>query len=120
MDIKNLQEIVANFRDARNWKQFHNGKDMALSLSLEASELLELTQWKSEEEVAQCFSDQKGPLADELADIFYWVLLIAKDFNIDLSYALQTKISKNEAKYPIDLAMNSKVKYVDLNGGKPK
>ena len=114
MDITELQEIVTRFRDARNWKQFHNGKDMALSLSLEASELLELTQWKTEKEVAEAFSDPKGPLADELADVLYWVLLIAKDFDVSLTDALKSKISKNEAKYPLELSKDSKLKYSEL------
>jgi NTP pyrophosphatase (non-canonical NTP hydrolase) len=108
MDIKQLQDLVSRFRDDRNWKQFHNGKDMALSLSLEAAELLELTQWKSEQEVSDYFADKKGPLADELADVLYWTLLIAKDFDIDLNEALQNKIKKNELKYPIELARDSK------------
>lgn len=111
MDLIELQNIVTSFRDARNWKQFHNGKDMALSLSLEASELLELTQWKSESEVEALFSQKEGPLCDELADVFYWVLLIAKDFKIDLPTALKNKISKNEVKYPLASSIDSKKKY---------
>ena len=114
MKITELQELICKFRDERNWKQFHNGKDMALSLSLEASELLELTQWKSEQEVKELFGSKDGPLADELADVLYWVLLIAKDFNIDISEALKSKLKKNAVKYPVDLAHNSKKKYGEL------
>ena len=113
MDLTELQNLAANFRDARNWKQFHNGKDMALSLSLEASELLELTQWKSEEEVLKLFKQKQGPLCDELADVFYWVLLIAKDFNIDLPTALKNKLAQNELKYPLESSIDSKRKYND-------
>ncbi len=111
MDIKDLQKFVVKFRDDRNWKQFHNPKDMALSLSLEASEVLELTQWKSQEELEKFFSEDKEALADELADVLYWILLIANDYDVSLADALKQKIAKNEAKYPLDLAMNNKSKY---------
>lgn len=114
MEINELQELVCQFRDKRNWKQFHNAKDMALSLSLEASELLELTQWKSEQEANRSFNEDNSALSDELADVFYWVLLISRDFNINLNQALRDKIKKNELKYPVNLSKDSKKKYVDL------
>lgn len=73
------QRIVA-FRNARDWKQFHNPKDMAISLSLEASEVLEHFQWKSADQMAEHLSLKKDEISDELADVLYWVLLMGHDF----------------------------------------
>lgn len=114
MTIAELQKLICAFRDARNWKQFHNGKDMALSLSLEASELLELTQWKSNQEVEQEFRSKPESLSDELADVLYWTLLIANDFDVDLEQALKNKLKKNETKYPVEASKDSKAKYDEL------
>jgi len=68
------------FRDARDWKQFHNPKDMAISLSLEASEVLEHFQWKSNDQMEEHLIVKKDEVADELADVLYWVLLMGHDF----------------------------------------
>jgi NTP pyrophosphatase (non-canonical NTP hydrolase) len=114
MSLEDLQKLVVNFRDARNWKQFHNPKDMALSLVLEANELLELTQWKEAAEIDKLFEDKKELLSDELADVLYWVLLIANDYKVDLNSALQEKLRKNELKYPLELAKDRKEKYSEF------
>src|SRR4051794_21088850 len=95
-DIKELTDVVLKFRDARDWKQFHNPKDVSLSLVLEAAELMEHFQWKSPEEMVAHIKKYKIEIGDELADVFYWVLLIAHDFNIDLPTALKNKIKKND------------------------
>jgi NTP pyrophosphatase (non-canonical NTP hydrolase) len=113
-NIEELQQLVVKFRDARDWRQFHNAKDMAISLILEASEFLEHFQWKSEDEVQAQLAKNKDEIADELADVLYWVLLIANDFDIDLPAQLKSKIKKNEAKYPIDTAKGNHKKYTEL------
>lgn len=113
-DIKQLTEKVLRFRDDRNWKQFHSMKDMLISLNLEASELLELIQWKSEEEFSSFLETNKEAVGDELSDILYWVLLIANDLEVDLVSAFNKKMKKNEEKYPVEESRNSALKYSEL------
>jgi len=113
-DIQKLTEALVKFRDARNWKQFHNPKDMAISLSLEAAEVLEHFQWKSPGEIETYLKEQKGDVAEELADVLYWVLLMSHDLNVDIGEAFEKKMVKNEAKYPIDKAKGKHTKYTDL------
>lgn len=112
--LDSLQTRAVAFRDEREWRQFHNPKDMALSLVLEAAELLELTQWKNGDELNQALKVRAESVGDELADVLYWVLLIAHDQAIDLAEAFERKLSKNEAKYPVDKARGSARKYSDL------
>jgi NTP pyrophosphatase (non-canonical NTP hydrolase) len=106
-DIKELQEKIIEFRDARNWAQYHNSKDLALCLSIEAAELLELFLWK---QPTQADPDR---LQAELADVFYSVLLLAKENNIDLKQALLNKLVENAEKYPIEKSWGSNKKYND-------
>lgn len=109
--IKELQKKVIRFRDERDWKQFHNPKDVSLSLVLEASELMEHFQWKRPEEIECYLEGHKGAVADELADVLYWVLLLGHDLNIDLPKALASKLKKNALKYPVKKAKGRHVKY---------
>lgn len=99
---------VLEFRDERNWKQFHNPKDLAISISLEASELLELFQWKSSEEATLRNRDK---MADELADVLAYVISFADVMDFDLDQILLHKLEENGRKYPVELARNSKEKY---------
>jgi len=114
INIKNLTERIIAFRDARDWKQFHNPKDCAISLSLEASEVLEHFQWKSKEEMEKYVIEQKGEIGEELADVLYWVLLMSHDLNINVLDALEKKIKKNEDKYPVEKAKGKHTKYNKL------
>jgi len=113
-NIEELQRLVTEFRDARDWKQFHNAKDMAISLVLEATEFLEHFQWKSESEVIEHLAKHKEAVSEELSDVLYWVLLLANDLNIDLAEQFRAKIKKNEAKYPVDAAKGNHKKYTEL------
>jgi NTP pyrophosphatase (non-canonical NTP hydrolase) len=113
-DLKNLTERVVAFRDARDWKQFHKPKDMALSLALEAAEVLEVFQWKSESEIDSALPELRERLGEELSDVLYWVLLLAHDAQIDLRAAFERKMEKNETKYPTALAKGSNKKYSEL------
>jgi NTP pyrophosphatase (non-canonical NTP hydrolase) len=113
-DIKNLTRKIIKFRDDRNWRQFHNPKDLAISLSLEAAELLEHFQWKNIAEINEHIKKEKKEIAEELADILYWVLLISHDLKIDILKASELKLLKNISKYPKKKAINRHTKYNKL------
>ncbi|MBI4032494.1 nucleotide pyrophosphohydrolase [Candidatus Berkelbacteria bacterium] len=113
-ELTDLTERIIAFRDARDWKQFHNPKDVALSLVLEAAEVLEHFQWKSSAEIGAYVQSHKAKIGEELADTLYWILLMAHDLNIDLATALREKMAQNEVKYPVDKARGSHAKYTEL------
>jgi len=112
--LDNLTKQIIKFRDARNWKQFHKPKDMALSLVLEAGEVMELFQWKDEAEAKRYVLTNQENIGEELADVLYWVLLMSHDFNIDILEALDKKMKKNEIKYPVEKAKGNHKKYNEL------
>jgi NTP pyrophosphatase (non-canonical NTP hydrolase) len=114
MTIEELQKKITEFRDARDWKQFHNPKDIAISLSLEAGELMEHFQWKNKEEMAKHVKTHKKEISEEMADIFYWVLLASADMEIDLEKAFKEKMKINEKKYPVSKAKGKHTKYTEL------
>ncbi|GAJ40484.1 nucleotide pyrophosphohydrolase [Saccharococcus caldoxylosilyticus] len=109
--MKHLQQKIIEFRDARNWKQFHTPKDLAISLSLEAGELLENFQWKSSEEAVKTNLEN---IKDEIADVVIYALLLSHELGIDMEKAVVDKIKKNEQKYPIEKSFGSKKKYTEL------
>ena len=112
-----LEEVTKKllaFRAERDWEKFHNPKDMAISLALEAAEVLEHFQWKNCEEVKQYAESNKQALGEELADVFNWVLLLSYDLKIDLLKASADKIKKNQEKYPVEKAKGQATKYIDL------
>jgi len=113
-DLNDMQNRIVAFRDARDWRQFHNPKDMAVSLVLEASEFLEHFQWKSNDEVEDYLKSNINAVSEELADTLYWILLIANDLDINLAQALSDKMKKNEKKYPVDKAKGKHTKYTEL------
>lgn len=108
-----IKRIVA-FRNARDWKQFHNPKDVALSLVLEAAEVMEHFQWKNKEEIEKYVVTAKEEIGEELADVLYWVLLMGHDLNIDVLAALDKKMEINEKKYPVKKAKGKHTKYDKL------
>jgi dCTP diphosphatase len=114
INIEDLTKRIIALRDARDWKQFHNAKDLALSLVLEAAEVMEHFQWKSKEEMEEYLKTNKKEVGEELADVLYWVLLMSHDFNIDILDALEKKIKKIEDKYPIEKARGNHAKYNQL------
>jgi NTP pyrophosphatase (non-canonical NTP hydrolase) len=105
---------VIAFRDARDWKQFHNPKDVALSLVLEAGEVMEHFQWKNKEEVEAYVKTNKKEIGEELADVLYWVLLMSHDLKIDIIDTFEKKLKKNEEKYPVEKAKGKHTKYNKL------
>jgi len=96
--MEKLVEEINKFRDERNWRQYHNPKDLALSLSLEASELLENFQWVSAEEGVE---KNRENIEDELADVFIYGLMMADDLGVDMEEAILKKLKKNREKYPV-------------------
>ena len=111
--IHELKDKIKAFCDARDWDQFHNAKELAIALSIEASELLEIFRWKNEIEVVELFKDskKKEDIEDEMADILYFLVRIAQRYDLDLSEALDRKMEKNEKRYPVEKAKGSSKKY---------
>ena len=110
-DTNELIRKIIIFRNERNWQQFHNPKDLALSLVLEATEVMEHFQWKNKEEIERYIKTNKTDIGEELADVLYWVLLMSHDLKIDVLEALERKILKNEEKYPVEKAKGKHTKY---------
>ncbi len=112
--LNELTKRIIASRDARDWKQFHNPKDVALSLVLEAAEVMEHFQWKNAEEMERYIKESKKEIGEELADVLYWILLMSHDLDIDVLEALGKKQTKNEEKYPIEKAKGKHTKYNKL------
>ncbi len=112
--INELTKRIIAFRDARDWKQFHNQKDVALSLVLEATEVMEHFQWKNKKEIKKYVVEAKKEIGEELADVLYWVLLMSHDLDIDVFGALDKKMIKNEKKYPVKKSKGKHTKYNKL------
>jgi len=114
--ITELKEIVKEFCEVRDWNQYHNAKDLAIALSIEASELLEIFRWKNGEEVEKIFKDDINlkMVKDEMADVFYFILRIAQRYGIDLSKSLKEKLISNDKKYPIHKFKGSNKKYSEV------
>lgn len=104
-------DMVLKFRDDRNWRQFHNPKDLAISLSLEAAELLEVFQWSGTD--LEC-RDKTNKIREELADVVNYAILMADACGLDLDKIVQAKVRRNAEKYPVEKAYNNKAKYTEL------
>lgn len=116
MSLQALTAELLAFRDERNWAAFHDLRNLIVSLSLEASELLELTQWKSDAEIGALASSASGytALADECADVLIYLLLIAEKAGIDLEGAAYAKLAKNAQRYPVATSYGSRRKHGEL------
>lgn len=114
--IEELSALVDEFCDERDWKQFHNIKDLAIGLSIEASELLQIFLWKDSNEIDAILGNpgKREDIEDEIADVLFFLLRIAHLNNIDLQAALKKKIIKNEQKYPVSLFKGSNKKYNEI------
>lgn len=113
-NIEELTKRIIAFREDRDWKQFHNAKDLAISLTLEASEVLEHFQWKGKEEIEKYIKTNKDDIGEELADVLYCVLLLSHDLDVDILDAMDKKLKKNELKYPVEKSKGRNVKYNKL------
>ena len=112
-----MQETIARirkFRDDRDWKQFHNPKDLAVSISIEAAELLELFQWKTAEESNRFAADNRERVSEEIADVAIYLVELADITGIDLAKAIDAKLEKNAQKYPVEKSRGRSTKYTDL------
>ena len=107
-EINKITEELRKFRDERDWAQFHNPKDLAVALSIEASELLELFLWKSAEEA------DTDKIKEELADVLAYAFMLADKYGLDIAQIMQEKLAKNNLKYPITKAKGSAKKYNEL------
>ena len=108
MEIEEIISKIIEFRDERDWKQFHNSKDLAIALNIETSELLELFLWKGNEEV------NKEKLKEELADILMYAFLLVDKHHLDIKEIIWNKLEINKKKYPVDKAKGSAKKYNEL------
>lgn len=106
-----IKKRIKKFCDDRDWSQFHDPKNLAISLQLEASEVLELFQWTKDNALKQ---EKEEEIEDELADVFYWLIMLSNYYEVDLLDALEKKMDKNEAKYPIEKAKGRSAKYTEL------
>ena len=111
MISKETIDIVPNFKDQRSWAQFHNPKDLAISLCLEASELLEIFQWSGDD--LEC-ADKLDKVKEELADVLCYSILMADRCGLDLDEIITEKVKKNAEKYPVEAAYGNKEKYTEL------
>lgn len=111
MEIEELVVKVNQFRDDRDWRQYHNEKDLAISISLEANELLELFQWKDSTKVVQ---NNQESLKEELADVLIYSLMMADNLKFDVGQIIEEKLAKNAKKYPVEKARGSNKKYTEF------
>nr|WP_027108912.1 nucleotide pyrophosphohydrolase [Lacticigenium naphthae] len=109
---KSSMDKINEFRDARDWRQFHNEKDLALSISIEAAELLELFQWK---EATEAVEKHPENLKDELADVLIYCYMLADNLGLDIDQIIESKLNKNTSNYPISKSKGQKDKYTELN-----
>ncbi|MGM9992664.1 MAG: nucleotide pyrophosphohydrolase [Candidatus Bruticola sp.] len=113
--VAELRRQVIAFRDARDWKQFHNPKDLAIAMSIEAAEVLELCRFKSSEEIIESVKSGKNKeFAYEMADVFSYLLTLSDCLGIDLAQAMREKAEINAIHYPVNLAKGKKAKYTEL------
>jgi NTP pyrophosphatase (non-canonical NTP hydrolase) len=110
-DIATLTKALIDFRDERNWKQFHNPKDLALALSIESAELNELYLWKNYEEIKNVDLQR---IREELADVFAYAFMLAEKYKLDVSEIVLQKMVKNGKKYPVEKSKNLATKYTEL------
>ncbi|MFH1061981.1 MAG: nucleotide pyrophosphohydrolase [Candidatus Omnitrophota bacterium] len=113
-EIKKITGKIKKFRDERDWLQFHDSKNMAISIMLEASELLEHFQWKTKAEVKKYIQTNGESVQEEIADISMYLFELADNLGIDLIKAMEKKLKKNAAKYPVSKAKGSHKKYNQL------
>lgn len=110
-DIEELRQKILKFREERDWKQFHNPKNLSMSIAIEASELMEIYQWLSLEDSVEYSKKHKKEIEEEVGDIFNYLILFANDLGIDLVKATSDKLEISKKKYPINKAKGNSTKY---------
>lgn len=112
-DLKAVRDRLRQFAQARDWDQFHSPKNLSMALSVEASELVECFQWLTEDESSNLSSEQLTAVTDEIADVQLYLVRLADKVGVDIASAIEQKIVKNEAKYPVDQVKGSSKKYTE-------
>ena len=117
--LVDLVAAVCRFRDARDWTQFHTPKNLAAAIAIEAAELQERFLWKTDAEVSRDLADaaKKAGVAEEIADVVMFAMLLGDRLGIDLAEAISAKLAANEQKYPVQLARGNARKYTELRDG---
>ncbi len=113
-DLGSIQQKIMAFRNARDWAQFHDPKNLAEALAIEAGELLENFLWKTTEQSRRLTEDQLKNVKEELADIFIFLTYLCDEYKIDFLKEVQHKLDKNEKKYPVEKAKGTAKKYTKL------
>ena len=113
-DLKSITEKIIQFRNARQWGQYHDPKNLSMALGIEAAELQEIFLWKTSEESKNLSQKDISRVSDEIADIFIYLTYLCHEFKIDLFDATLKKIEKNAVKYPIEKSKGSNKKYNEL------
>ncbi len=113
-DLKSIQKKILDFRNDRNWAQFHDPKNLGEAISIEAGELLENFLWKTTDQSRNLTTDELKNVKEELADIFIFLTYLCEEFKIDLLREVEKKMAVNEAKYPVDKSKGSNKKYSQL------
>lgn len=113
-ELQRLRQAIETFARDREWEQFHTPKNLAMAMSVEAAEVVEIFQWLTDEQSKTLNPEKVGALADELADTYIYLLKIAAHYGIDINRAALEKIRKNELKYPVDKARGNSKKYSEL------
>ncbi len=114
--IQHLKDRIADFAREREWEQFHSPKNLSMALVVEASELMELFEWKTEEETASVRGDRKTlrRVREEIADVAVYLLNLCNRLNVDLAIAVIEKLAQNARKYPVEVVKGKSTKYTDL------
>ncbi len=114
VDLAAIQKKIISFRNERDWAQFHDPKNLAEALSIEAGELLENFLWKTTEQSRNLTEEELKNVKEELADIFIFLTYLSAEYKIDLLKEVEDKIAHNAAKYPVEKAKGSAKKYTEL------
>lgn len=114
MTIEEITARVCAFRDARNWMQFHNPKDLAVAIAAEAGELMQHFVWKTPEQTPQVVIEKRTEITDEIADVAILLFELAHNLDIPLAEAMQAKLDRNEKRYPVEKARGNNLKYNEL------
>lgn len=114
MTIEAITARICAFRDARNWMQFHNPKDLAVAIAAEAGELMQHFVWKTPEQTPQVVIEKRAEITDEIADVAILLFELAHNLDIPLAEAMQAKLDRNEKRYPVEKARGNNLKYNEL------
>src|SRR5688572_28396048 len=114
MTIQEITGRICAFRDARDWMQFHNPKDLAVAIAAEAGELLQHFVWKTPQQAEEVGCVKRAEITDEIADVGILLFELAHNLNIPLAEAMQAKIDRNERRYPADKSRGNNLKYNEL------